>query len=114
MGGNQIERKTPDEVVLDKHRRHKGEWLTSEVAHAYRKKAEALGTANLELTGERRRLYEELKDKYGVTDVEAVNILNGYRISDYVDKYYRIKNLIPIKGKIEYFKGQNLPKGTAA
>ena len=101
MREHEIERRTPDKVVSDQYRKHKGEWLTSEVAHAYRKKAEALGTANLELTGERRRLYEELKTKYGVTDVEAVDILNGYRISDYVDKYYRIKNLIPINRKVE-------------
>ena len=89
--------RTPEEVVRDQYRRHKGDWLTYEVAAAYRKKAEVLGYGNNELTVERFSLYEELQEKYGLTQLEAVNILNGRCIIDYVEKYQRIKNLIPLK-----------------
>ena len=89
--------RTPEEVVRDQYRRHKGDWLTYEVAAAYRKKAEAYGYGNSELTGTRFCLYEELQEKYGVTELEAVNILNGRCITDYVEKYQRIKNLVPLK-----------------
>ena len=55
----------------------------------------------MELTGARRELYDELRRIYGVTVVEAVNILNGYNISEYVEKYQRIENIIPVNRKIE-------------
>lgn len=55
----------------------------------------------MELTGARRELYDELRRIYGVTVVEAVNILNGYHISEYVEKYQRIENMIPVNRKIE-------------
>ena len=44
-----------------------------------------------------RELGEELQKKYGVTELEAINILRNYNVSDYVNKYYRIKNLIPLR-----------------
>jgi hypothetical protein len=36
----------------------------------------------------------ELQEKYGVTEVEAINILFEHNVSDYVDRYYRMKNRI--------------------
>lgn len=36
-----------------------------------------------------------MQEKYGVTELEAINILNGYHIRDYVERYYRIMNCIP-------------------
>ncbi len=36
-------------------------------------------------------------EKGGVTELEAINILNGRCVTDYVEKYQRIKNLIPLK-----------------
>ena len=44
-------------------------------------------------------LMSELMEEYGVTQVEAINILNGYHIADYVNKYQRIQNLIPLDVK---------------
>ena len=44
--------------------------------------------------GERRRLRIELQERYGLLEIEAINILNGYGISDYVNKYYQIRNEI--------------------
>ena len=35
----------------------------------------------------RRELRLELMEKYNLTEIEAVNVLNGRNISDYVSKY---------------------------
>ena len=76
--------------------KHKGEWLTMEVAKKYRQLAAPFvafyDRQNIETV---RELTEELKDIYGITELEAINILNGYHIRDYVEKYYRIENCIP-------------------
>ena len=47
------------------------------------------------MTKEQRQMIEYTTEevKYGVTELEAINILNGKCISDYVEKYNRIKNL---------------------
>lgn len=89
--------KSPEEIVAEQNSRHKGDWLTYEVAAEYHKKAVSLGYGNNELKGERFRLCKELQEKYGVTELEAINILNGRCITDYVEKYQRIKKLIPLK-----------------
>lgn len=36
---------------------------------------------------ERWQLRNELMQKYGVTELEAINILNGFHVNDYVNKY---------------------------
>lgn len=76
---------------------HKGEWLTIEVAKRYRDVAEKISANDMQSIGERRRLRLELEEKYGVTEIEAINILNGFSIGDYVDKYYRMRNRIDLK-----------------
>lgn len=38
MREHEIERRSPEDVVREQHRRHKGKWLTREAAYAYRKK----------------------------------------------------------------------------
>lgn len=65
----------------------KKEWLTDEIAHEYRLKAVALSQNGRQDVGEMRRLRMELMDRCGVTEVEAINILNGYHINDYILKY---------------------------
>jgi hypothetical protein len=37
----------------------------------------------------------ELQELYGVTELESINILFGYNVNDYVNRYYRMKNKIP-------------------
>ena len=74
------ETRTPEEFVATQHQKYKGDWLSYEVATRYRKKAEALGGVNSELTGERFNLYIELQEKYGVTQIEA-------------DKEKKVKNM---------------------
>ena len=86
------------ERLLQEKAKHRGEWLTAEAAADYRKRAEALQNAAAgQDIGERRRLRVELQEKYGLLEIEAVNILNGYHTSFYVDKYYRLKNCIPLQ-----------------
>ena len=53
------------------------------------------------MTKEQRQMIEYTTEevKYGVTELEAINILNGKCISDYVEKYNRIKNLISLNVK---------------
>ena len=75
---------------------HKGKWLTLEAAERYRKLGKKLVGQNSIMAGERRKLCELLIAEYGVTDLEAINIVNGVHIMDYVKKYERIQNLMPL------------------
>ena len=80
----------------DKKLRHQGDWLTMEVAEKYRRLAAPfLAFFDGQYIKTVRELGKELQEKYGITEIEAINILRGYYIHDYVDKYYRIKNIIP-------------------
>ena len=75
---------------------HKGEWLTIEAAKEYYKRACEISNSSKDDAGQFRKLRIEFQERYGLTELEAINILNGYYASDYVNKYYRIKNLIPL------------------
>ena len=81
----------------ERHRdKHQGKWLTMEVAKRYRQLAAPfLAFYDGQYIKTVRELGRELQDIYGVTEIEAINILNGYHIKDYVEKYYRIMNCIP-------------------
>ena len=75
---------------------HKGEWLSVDVARHYRQLAAPfLAFYDGQYIKTVRELGRELQDMYGVTELEAINILNGYHIKDYVGRYYRIENCIP-------------------
>ena len=63
------------------------EVLTKNIARAYRDRAKALPYNGIQDTGERRILRQELQERYGVTELEVVNILNGFNIADYCMKY---------------------------
>lgn len=84
--------------VLTEYQLHRGEWLTEEIA----KKYEAMSWVyrvieDYQYVGKVRELGQELQDIYGVTELEAFNILNGVHIKEYVNKYNRIKNRVPLK-----------------
>lgn len=55
--------------------------ITSEIAREYQKKAVGKSVR------EQFVLREELIQKYGVTELEATNILCGNPVSDYITKY---------------------------
>ena len=82
--------------VVRQNRRHIGSWLTKKEANRYYQLARPfLAFYDGQYIGFVRELGKELQTDYGITEIEAINILRGYHINDYVDKYYRIKNLIP-------------------
>lgn len=83
--------------VCREHKLHQGDWLTEDVA----RKIEAKSWIYRELydyqyVAEVRKMGQELQKQYGVTELEAINILNGLYIKEYVNKYYRIKHRIPL------------------
>lgn len=60
------------------------ETLTREIANEYRKGAMLLPTNGLQDVGERRELRKELQVRCNLTELQAVNIINGFHIPDYV------------------------------
>ena len=84
-------------LVCKEHRNHRGDWLTKEVAEKYEAKTWVYRVLNdNQYKGMVRQMGEELQEKYGVTELEAVNILNGKHVNDYVQKYFRIRHRIPL------------------
>lgn len=77
-------------------KRTRKEWLTKKIATEYRKRALQLSN-DVEDVGERRKLRIELQERCGLTELEALNILNGNHIEEYVHKYYLLENNIPLQ-----------------
>lgn len=68
------------------------ELLTRDIAMEYYRKASALPPNGRQDIGKRRELRMELQKRCEITELQAVNIINGYYIGDYV-KLYEIKEL---------------------
>ena len=60
------------------------EYLTRELAKEYCKRAAKLPPNNLQDIGKRRELRIELQNRCNLTELEAINIINGYHIDLYV------------------------------
>lgn len=60
------------------------EVLTRAIANEYRDRALLLPPNGLQDIGERRKLREELQTRCNLTELQAVNIINGFHIPDYV------------------------------
>ncbi len=91
---------TPEELVASQKSRHvaKGyDWLTQDIADNYRNKVKNASRSASSNIGILVDLREDMMKKYGVSEIEAINILNGMHVTEYVAKYYRIKNLIPLR-----------------
>lgn len=67
-----------------------GEEFTMEVARKYKKKAESLPDNGMQDIGERRRLRIELQERFGLTELMALNVVNGRHLADAV-MLYRMK-----------------------
>lgn len=90
-------RKDAQKLVVEQNKKHEGQWIDENIAKSYADKALAyLALYNGQYIGRVRELGEELQRIYGVTELEAINILRNEHIDDYVRKYYRIKNMIPL------------------
>ena len=83
--------------VCREHDRHQGKWIDEEICRKYHTKSLVWRVwYSGQYTGKVREIGEELQRDYGVTEIEAINILSGKHIRDYVSKYYRIQNRIPV------------------
>lgn len=60
------------------------EMLTKKIANEYRDKARLLPPNGLQDIGNRRKLRIELQLRCNLTELEALNIINGYHIEEYV------------------------------
>lgn len=58
--------------------------LTRAIANEYRDRAKFLPVSGLQDIGERRELRLELQNRCNLTELQAVNIINGHHIGDYV------------------------------
>ena len=63
------------------------ELLTVNIAKAYRDRAKALPYTGTQDRGKRRELRQDLQQRCGVTELEAINSINGIHIQDYCRKY---------------------------
>ncbi len=87
------------------------ELLTHEIAYTYWEKAAALSYNGMQDTGERRALRVELQERCGLTELEAINIVNGFHANT-----YRVGYLIeeregaqePKKGRRKYERNKIL------
>jgi hypothetical protein len=71
------------------------EWLTLEICNEYRRRAMQLPQDDGQDTGARRELRLELQNRCNILEIEAINILNGYHIQAYVQKYEIMSGAIP-------------------
>ncbi len=60
------------------------ELLTLQIAKEYRDKARRLPPNGRQDIGARRKLRLELQARCNLSELQAVNIINGYHIKDYV------------------------------
>lgn len=61
-----------------------GEEFTMEIAQKYREKAESLPDNGMQDIGERRKLRIELQERFGLTELMALNVVNGRHLADAV------------------------------
>ena len=70
--------------------------LNLEVANRFRNKAKRLADQSGQDMGEFRRMKTELMDYCDVTEMEAINILRGYHIMDYIRKYEMLNGIFMV------------------
>lgn len=89
---------------------HKFEYLNNEAAHQFKSLGEMLQNDNRLDAGARRIVRLEIMKKYGLLEVEAVNLLNGYHLEDYADKYQTYKKCDEYRTIVfSYLKQMTLP-----
>lgn len=65
------------------------ELLTRAIVEEYRKREKALPDTAGQDIRERRELRIELQNRCGITELQAVNILNGFHADSYIVSEYR-------------------------
>ena len=69
------------------------EELTIEIARKYRDKAAGLPENGMQDIGERRKLRIELQDRFGLTELVALNVVNGRHLTDAVMMHRRNQHM---------------------
>lgn len=82
-----------DKKVTYTHRAD-AEWLTHEICSEYARKARELNSPNANDVGPRRQLRTELQHRCDISELDALNIINGFNIGDCVNKYNRIRAIL--------------------
>ena len=70
---------------------HKGKWLDEAAVEKYMNKAKRFEGSGIQDVGARRLLRIEFQEEYGLSELEALNILNGHNIKFYLERYKRLK-----------------------
>lgn len=65
------------------------ELLSRAIAKEYQRAASALMDDGIQDIGQRRSLRIEFQKRCGLTELEAVNVINGHHVQDYIAKYER-------------------------
>lgn len=86
-----VRKKDNGQSVIYCTHREGAEWLTNDICREYMRKARELPGDNGADIGQRRALRIELQNRCDITELEAINILNGYNISLYVSRYEKMK-----------------------
>jgi len=95
-------KKVREKWIINKAKNHKGFWLIDETkAWEYYRKAEKLRRDIDALT-------VGLKNTYELTDLEAINIINGRYIMEYVVKYRKMKAIADEEKKKDKENGKDL------
>ena len=72
---------------------HRNKYLDMEGINKYKFLINMLPNNGSQDIGQRRKAKLSMMKEYGVTEVEAINILNGYNINDYINKYSFMKKI---------------------
>ena len=97
--GEKSDPQTWIEKQHDRHVKNGFKWLDFKAVNQYYK----LYASSNKTTGIQKALCDELTQIYGVTEVEALNILRGFNTEDYINKYERIrtKTSVNVKKKVK-------------
>lgn len=87
------------ERLINEQWKHKGQWLTKEAVDYYYEQAQKCSGNDSQDIGQRRQLRRELQERFGLLEIEAVNILSGVHGAFYVEKYNRVRNCTPLKSE---------------
>ena len=93
--GEKTDPKTWVEKQYGIHKKNGFQWLDSKVVNQYYRLFE---NSNRTIRVQ-KALCDELIQIYGVTEVEAMNILRGCNVGDYINKYERIRTKTPVNVK---------------
>ncbi len=94
-GNIEIEQKKPKREI------HSGEWITIENATLYSEIGKLLlPETNGQIIGEAREFAIRIMKKYGLNEIEAINVVRGNLLKDIVHRYDKLREKIE-KGDIQ-------------